>query len=58
MKYIFHPGEDLIPKAIYNAQMREPCEEIKPFWEGAILRDLENPDPKFCWRNFLMQFVP
>ena len=61
-KYIFNPAEKyprgMIPKAIYNAQMRQPCEEIKPFWEGAIMRDLENHDMRFSWNQFLRGMIP
>ena len=50
--------EGLIPLAIKQAEEVKPCEEIKLFWEGAIMRDLENPDVRFSWRNFLLGLVP
>jgi len=58
MKYIFHPGENLIPKAIYLAQMRKPCAEIKEKWESAITKDVNDPNPRFCWHQFLTGMIP
>ena len=68
MKYIFDPpqekitynnfSEGLIPLAIKRAEEVQPCEEIKPYWEGAIIRDLENHDIRFSWRNFISSITP
>ncbi len=55
MKYIFHPEEDLIPKAIYEAQMVAPCEEVREQWQATIYKDLKANRPS-NWREFIRQF--
>ena len=67
MKYVFNVPQDrpkvtipegLIPLAIKRAEEVKPCEEIKLFWEGSIMRDLENHDVRFSWRNFISSITP
>lgn len=61
MEYDFNVFEKypdgLIPRAIYEARIVKPCEEIKPRWEEAIKRQVELDElgrpPRFSWRNFI-----
>jgi len=48
----------MIPKAIAEAKKVQPANLVKLDWERAIYKDLENPDPKFSWRNWLSGLVP
>ena len=62
MTYVFdveHTYPDgIIPRAIYEAQQVNPCDEIKEKWQEAIIKDVNNPDIRFSWRNFINSLLP
>lgn len=49
--------DGLIPKAIYEARLVKPCDEIREKWEAAVARQARIDElglpPRFSWRNFL-----
>lgn len=49
---------NLILEAIKRAKQVKPADEIKEKWERAILDDMNAPDPKFSWANFLKSLLP
>lgn len=58
MTYIFHPEDRLIPKAIARAHMVKPDPSVEKKWQEAIYRNLNEPEPTFCWNNFLNSLLP
>lgn len=48
--------ENLIPRALEEAQRVKPCDEIRLMWEGQVFRDLEVNKPS-NWIKFLTRLT-
>ncbi len=58
MKYIFHPEEDMIPKALYEAAMVEPCEEITSQWHEEIYKAENRGGFLMSFKSFISSITP